>query len=78
MTPETYRDLIAVLGLSQVKAGRVFGVHPRTGQRWATGEQDIPTAVQIALELMILHKVDPQRYLTRPIGWDRQRRREGV
>jgi hypothetical protein len=59
MTPTEYRETLARLGLSVVGAGRFFGVNPRTSQRWASGEQDIPRAVAIALRLMIRFRVPP-------------------
>lgn len=64
MTPEAYREALARLGLSVVGAGRLFAT-PRTSQRWAAGEQDIPRAVAIALDLMLRFKVKPSRYLGR-------------
>jgi len=59
MTSTEYRDALARLSLSVVGAGRLFGVNPRTSQRWAAGEQDIPRAVQIALRLMLRFEVTP-------------------
>lgn len=52
MTPDAYRASLDSLGLSQVGAARLFGVDPRTSRRWALGEQDIPKAVELALQLM--------------------------
>lgn len=57
MTPTEYRDALTRLDLSVVGAGRFFGVNPRTSQRWAAGEQDLPRAVTIALRLMIRFRV---------------------
>ena len=69
MTPTQFREAIARLGLSQVGAASLFKVNDRTARRWASGEQDIPAAVALALRLMIRHKVSPasaQRLLTQP------------
>jgi hypothetical protein len=62
MTPEEYRAALTRLGLSVVGAGKLFGVNPRTSQRWAAGEQDIPRAVMIALTLMVRYRVHPERF----------------
>ncbi len=59
MTATEYRDALARLDLSVVGAGRLFGVNPRTSQRWAAGDQDVPRAVVIALRLMIRFRVKP-------------------
>lgn len=59
MTPNTFRELLDRLGLSQVGAASLFGVNDRTARRWASGEQDIPQAVALALMLMARHKVKP-------------------
>ncbi len=53
MTPTEYRDTIAALGLSQVKAARLLGVGERTSRRWALGEQPVPRAAALALRLMV-------------------------
>lgn len=45
MTPETYRSLIAALGLSQEAAGEIFGATGRTGQNWAASGPPIPVAM---------------------------------
>jgi hypothetical protein len=60
LSPDEYRSALARLGLSVVGAGVFFGVNPRTSQRWASGEQDIPRAVQIALKLMLRYRVKPE------------------
>lgn len=62
MTPEAYRDAIARLGLSQVGAGKLFGVTDRTSRRWASGDQDVPRAVEIALDLFIRTGIPPSEY----------------
>lgn len=62
MTSTQYRKALEKLGLSQMAAARVLGVNGRTSQRWASGEQDIPKLVEIALTLMIENDVDPGRF----------------
>jgi transcriptional regulator with XRE-family HTH domain len=59
MTSEALRAALAALGLSQMACARLFGVNGTTAQRWARGEQDIPRAVELALNLMIKYRVNP-------------------
>lgn len=47
MTPESYKQRIADLGLSQRKAVEMFGYHRRTGQIWAL--RGPPTVVKMLL-----------------------------
>ncbi len=44
MSPEAvaYYKALERVGLSIVGAGRLFGVHPRTAQRWALEESPTP------------------------------------
>jgi hypothetical protein len=51
MTAAEFRAAIQELGLSQVGAGVFFGRTRRTGQRWASGESPIPTAVAMYLDV---------------------------
>ena len=62
MTAQEYRDAIEELGLSQVKAARLFGVADRTSRRWAACDE-IPRSVQLALDLMIEYGVDPSDWM---------------
>lgn len=59
MNADEFQAAIDQLGLTQVAAARLFDVADRTARRWASGEQDVPRAVAIALRLMIDHKVKP-------------------
>jgi pyocin large subunit-like protein len=61
MSPSEFRAALAALGLPVVGAARVFGVNQRTAQRWASGEQEVPRAVELALTLMVRFKVDPRK-----------------
>ncbi len=61
MSPEAraYGQALERLGLSVVGAGRLFGVHPRSAQRWAHGESPIPWQVRASLTLMLRHGLRP-------------------
>jgi hypothetical protein len=61
MTADQFRDALETLRLPVTGAARLFGVNQRTAQRWASGEQDVPRAVEIALGLMVRFKVDPRK-----------------
>lgn len=60
MTPTEYRDALAALSLSQVRAASLFGVDARTSRRWALGEAAVPRMVALALRLMLRHGVTPE------------------
>lgn len=53
MTPTDYREAIAALALSQVRAAALFGVDARTSRRWALGEAAVPRMVALILRLML-------------------------
>ena len=53
MSPVEFRETIELLGYSQVSISRLFGVNDRTGRRWAAGDQEVPTAVEVCLGLMV-------------------------
>jgi hypothetical protein len=59
MSPERYAQVIAKLGLSQVKAAEFLGFDPRTSRRWISGELVVPKTVAMLLELMVKLKVTP-------------------
>jgi hypothetical protein len=59
MTAKAYRDAIADLGMSQVKAGQFFGFSDRQGQRLARGEATVLPAVVHLIELMLKYKIKP-------------------
>jgi hypothetical protein len=59
-----FKLAIQILGMSQQKAGIWCGYSPRTGQRWALGETEIPIAVAHLLRMMVRHRftvVDVER-----------------
>jgi hypothetical protein len=62
MTSDEYREAIAKLGWSQVKAGDFLGANERTSRRWA--KEGAPASVGIALAAMCLLKdmgLDPSK-----------------
>jgi len=50
MTPRAFRTAIALLGLSQGQAARLFGVCGRTVRYWATGPIAVP---ELARRLLV-------------------------
>ena len=61
MTPAEYRDALAALSLSQVRAASLFGVDARTSRRWALGEAAVPRMVALVLRLMLRHGVSVEQ-----------------
>lgn len=59
MTSSQYRDAIAHLGLSQLRAAAWLGLSPRQGQRYASGEAEIPEPVAKLLRLLIRLEMHP-------------------
>lgn len=53
MTPNQFRAAIDKLGLSQERAGLWLGLSARQGQRYATGDAEIPEPVAKLLRLVI-------------------------
>ena len=51
MTANQFRAAIEKVGLSQQRAGLFFGRSGRTGQRWASGEYEVPDYVERFLKL---------------------------
>ncbi len=71
MTSHEYRDAIARLGLSQVKAGELLVCNPRTSRRWASGESPVPRSVALLLQLMVRHNLTADDVLrdTQALDW---------
>jgi DNA-binding transcriptional regulator YiaG len=67
MTSQKFRDTIAKLGLSQVKAAHVLGITPRTARRWAMGAVRIPAPAAKLLRLMREGKVSEKDVRKAPI-----------
>lgn len=57
MTPDEYRAALAALGLSQVAAGRVLGISPRTAQRFAIDGPSGPASFAVRM----LMALDPKQ-----------------
>lgn len=57
MSSAQFRDAIAKVGLSQEAAGVWFGRSGRTGQRWASGDYDVPEHVARFLRYMVRQKL---------------------
>ena len=53
MNSDSFRHALGRCGISQVAAAKLFDVNERTVRRWASGEDSVPKAVQIALVLML-------------------------
>lgn len=60
MTTIQYLAAIKRLGLSQVGAGRVFGLSPRQSQRLASGESHVPEPVARLIRVMIAYDIKPE------------------
>jgi hypothetical protein len=60
VTNDQFRAALATLRLPVTGAAKLFNVNERTARRWASGEQDVPRAVEIALGLMIRFNIDPR------------------
>ena len=56
MTANEYRAALATLGMTQVGAGRLLGVSPRTAQTYASEGPSGPAALAIRLLLMLPEK----------------------
>lgn len=54
MTPDQYREAIATLGLSQVKAAALLGVNERTSRDWA--KNGAPPSAAVALAALVFIK----------------------
>ncbi len=51
MTADDYREALKTLGLTQLEAGRILGVSPRTAQEYAANGPSGPAA--LAIELLL-------------------------
>jgi hypothetical protein len=58
MTPTQFRAAIAQLGLSQERAGLWLGLSARQGQRYATGDAEIPEPVARLIWAAIKYGLD--------------------
>lgn len=60
MNAAEFLGSLALLGMSQTEAARLFKVNDRTVRRWI--ETEPPEAVAIALRLMIKHGEKPEEW----------------
>ena len=59
MSSKAYRAAIKKLGLSQVRAARLFGYSDKHGQRLATGRAEVPPLLVHLITLMLRYDVEP-------------------
>jgi len=59
MTPQEFRAALDRLGLSQVRAAKLFGVDQKAARNWAAGRNKVPYSVAILLRLMVDRKIAP-------------------
>ncbi len=57
MTPAEFRGALDRLGLSQVRAAKLLGVHDKAARNWAAGRNKVPHAVATLLRLMADGKI---------------------
>ena len=60
MTPDQFKAAISKLDLSQERAGLWLGLSARQGQRYATGDAEIPEPVAKLIRLTLKLKLDPE------------------
>jgi len=59
MTANQYQAALDKLEMTQLAAGELFQVGPRTSHRWASGEARVPAAVAMLLRLMVDRVITP-------------------
>lgn len=57
MSTKEYNRIIGELGFSQEAAGVWLGYSKRQGQRFASGEKEVPKAVAMLLKAMVRHNI---------------------
>ena len=66
MTPDRFRDCLAVIGWSQRKLAERLDKDERQVRRWAAGEYAVPTEIAAWLErLAVTHEANPPPRLRR-------------
>jgi hypothetical protein len=53
VTPKQFKAALKALGLSQGRAAKLCGLHPRSAKRWAGGQRKVPEPVSIILRLLL-------------------------
>lgn len=56
---ERYRELIELLGMTQIGAAKFMDIGERTSRRWAVGDVEVPLAVLMLLETMVHESLTP-------------------
>lgn len=59
MSPDEYRELIGLLGLTQGGAAALLGVDARTSRKWANAEREIPPTAARFLRFIHHAKIQP-------------------
>jgi len=59
MNSAEFRAALDSLGLSQVRAAKLFGASDKAARNWAAGRNKVPYAVAILLRLMVDRKIAP-------------------
>ena len=61
VTPRQFKAALKTLGLSQGRAAKLCGVHPRSAKRWAGGQRKVPAPVAIILRLLLAGELTVQQ-----------------
>jgi hypothetical protein len=61
VAPKEFEEAIAVLGLSQVGAGRFLKIGDRQIRKWIAGDARIPESAAMLLRLLIALKITPEQ-----------------
>ncbi len=56
MTPEQYRGLVEVLGLTIQGSASVLGISERSAYRYANGRTEVPESVAKLLRMLVVQK----------------------
>jgi hypothetical protein len=56
-----YKNVIASVGMSQVRAAKFLDVNERTSRRYASGEWPLPRAHRLLLAVLVHKRVSPDR-----------------
>lgn len=64
---EWYRNALAELGITQVKAAHLLGIDERTSRRYALGERSVPVTVRKLLEVLIAERHKSSSTTKRPV-----------
>jgi hypothetical protein len=59
MSNQFYRNSLDALGMSIRGASRFLNIDPKTSQRYATGDLDLPPIIRMLLAVMVKRKIPP-------------------